>query len=574
MSQLAPFEGGIDLDDEQATNGDYLLVATISDDSTGGSVQGIAVNDSALYVCDTANNLIHVYDSLTLRPISEWAVPYCDEMVLDSDGSLWIIHPAHNNMTASIQQYTPDGTPTNKTIINLDIPTALAFDPQGRLYIAENGQRQQILIYDVAQSPTFIGTFGAENGIYSGVAGQVAPLKFYDLQGVGVDEQGNIYVGMGSEQSGTHLQSYTPNGTLRWEIYSLFFVDSVGIDATSNGDIVYGKHERFTLDYANTEPGTEASYVAYTLNPFKYPHDMRLQNYPTDVFTRSINGATFLYMTDMYSSYLAVYRFNFATDGEIAIPSALFVKEPFGENSIAIDEPASAWIWRDTDGDGNFDTNEYDSQTGEQDSVYAWGWWVDSAGTVWRANREQGIRSFPLQGIDAHGNPIYSYQSSINESNPIPFDNMGDINRIFYYPETDTMVLTGYTTDYPNEYEHWGNMGRIVVGYVGWSIGNRTPTWQITPHWSNEEPPIGMDITDNYLFLGYTHPEPAHVRVYARENGAEVGILSPDDTVGNFSGWFDIRHPIRAIQRPDGEYIIFAEEDGRGKNIIYRWKSE
>jgi len=85
---------------------------------------------------------------------------------------------------------------------------------------------------------------------------------------------------------------------------------------------------------------------------------------------------------------------------------------------------------------------------------------------------------------------------------------------------------------------------------------------------NNQHSPIGMDITDNYLFLGYTHPEPAHVRVYARENGAEVGILSPDDTVGNFSGWFDIRHPIRAIQRPDGEYIIFAEEDGRGKNII------
>jgi len=185
-----------------------------------------------------------------------------------------------------------------------------------------------------------------------------------------------------------------------------------------------------------------------------------------------------------------------------------------------------------------------------------------------------------MQGLDEHGNPIYTFDSSIFEENPAPFhedavlEYQGDINRVMYYPETDTLYLTGYTADYPNEFNHWGQIGRVIVRYDEWSTGDRTSDWQLAPEWSGDSVPTGIDVAGDYLFLAYTYPEPAHIKIYHATSGVYVGKLNPNNTVGEFSGWFDIRHPIRALQRSNGEYIIYAEEDGRGKNLIYRWQPQ
>ena len=37
------------------------------------------------------------------------------------------------------------------------------------------------------------------------------------------------------------------------------------------------------------------------------------------------------------------------------------------------------------------------------------------------------------------------------------------------------------------------------------------------------------------------------------------------------SGWADINIAITARKRKNGEYVIFAEEDGYGKILMYRW---
>jgi len=87
-------------------------------------------------------------------------------------------------------------------------PTALAYS-QGRILVADNGPRQQVLIYRLHQGPTLIGTFGTEGGIYSGTRGEVGTLKFYGLTGVGADSSGNIYVNSnGFNDSGTDLKVF------------------------------------------------------------------------------------------------------------------------------------------------------------------------------------------------------------------------------------------------------------------------------------------------------------------------------------------------------------------------------
>ncbi|MBC8099545.1 MAG: hypothetical protein H7Y11_08885 [Armatimonadetes bacterium] len=578
-----PFSAGYGYDGTQ-------LVVDIVDGSEDDiqPISGLAIYENELFVAISHSNSIKVYSTETLELLREFAVQQPDEIAVSATGKLWILQREQPSVfgvftgIAHVVCYSRQGDicPQQISFDPATDPTALAFDHEGQLLITDNGIRQQVLFYGKLDTePSLVDTIGVEGGVFSGVAGQIAPLKFYDLRGVGVDAGGNVYIGMGNYASGTHLQSYTPDGTLRWELQGLFFVDSVGIDPTSDGTIVYGKHERFGLDYSITTPGAQATYAAYTLNPFKYPDDIRNQWSPTDVFVQYIDGVPFLYMTDMYASYIAVYRFNAQTDGDIAIPAALFVKEPNDptEQGVAGEPTTGAWIWRDANGNGGFDAGEYDVQPDPQDSVYTWGWWVDSEGTVWRANREEGIRQFPVQGMDEHGNPIYTFSSSIFEQNPAPFNEdpareyHGDINRLLYYPATDTLYLTGYTADYPNDFNEWGQIGRVVVRYDGWSTGDRQPDWELAPAWSEDSSPTGIELAGDYLFLAYTNPEPAYVAVYDIKQGEFTGRMTPNATVGDYSGWFDIRHPLRAVQRANGEYIIFAEEDGRAKNLVYRW---
>jgi hypothetical protein len=42
--------------------------------------------------------------------------------------------------------------------------------------------------------------------------------------------------------------------------------------------------------------------------------------------------------------------------------------------------------------------------------------------------------------------------------------------------------------------------------------------------------------------------------------------------VGRASGWVDVPNGISAAKRADGEYLVFVEEDARGKVLMYRWK--
>ena len=236
-------------------------------------------------------------------------------------------------------------------------------------------------------------------------------------------------------------------------------------------------------------------------------------------------------------------------------------------------QPAKgSWVWRDANGDGKFDASEFDAYEG--DNPYAWGWWVDTKGDVWRANREYGLRWFPLQGFDAHGNPIYMVASSKVLPSPAPFattaTDRGDVKRIEYDAATDTMYLGGFTPQHHDEGDTWYALGRIVAAYPKWSKGNRAARWQIElPFDPKTDAPKAMSVAGDYLFV--VMGTSAQVRVYRTDTGALVGLMSPGPEVGGKSGWVDIPHGIRAVKRGDGQYLIFVEEDWRAKIIQYQW---
>jgi hypothetical protein len=61
------------------------------------------------------------------------------------------------------------------------------------------------------------------------------------------------------------------------------------------------------------------------------------------------------------------------------------------------------------------------------------------------------------------------------------------------------------------------------------------------------------------------------VHVFDRNTGAEVGVINPGPEVGSTSGYIDVANAITAHRRENGEYLIFVEEDARGKVLMYRW---
>ena len=541
--------------------------------STKHEVTGLATMGSELYVSDFAANRIRVYDTDTMKEIRSFTVANPGAITIDPQKKLWIIQSKNAKKPAKILHYSQTGKQLPQQIADIVEPTAIAIDYQGKLLVAENGPRQQMLIYDIKDQPTQVSSFGAKGGIYAEVAGEVRDLKLYGLTGVGKDASGNIYINSnGFNKSGTDLRKFSPSGKLIWRSLGLIFVDNADADPKTDGVDLFTKQEHYLMDYTKSA-GKQWTYKAYTLNPFKYPQDPRLHTSPDGTFVRRIQGKPFLFLTDMYNSFLQIYRFNPDTDGKIAIPAGMFVgsngaDKPFLNGNWPPNQPKQGeWIWRDRNGNGKFEKNEYDTS---KDYPYIGGWWVDSKGDVWKALRtEDGIRRYPLQGIDAKGNPIYSYSSMEKQTTPKIFK---DLRRIEYFPQTDTMYLSGFTVDHPAFGDDTGVAGSEIARFDNWSKGNRTPRWRIVIPYDTtgkrEVSTAAMSVDQDYVFA--VTVKTAEVYVYNAKTGAQVQQLKPGPEVGGESGWIDIPYGIRAFRRSNGEHLVFVEENWKGKVIIYR----
>jgi len=150
-----------------------------------------------------------------------------------------------------------------------------------------------------------------------------------------------------------------------------------------------------------------------------------------------------VYIWDQQSVFLQVYRF----DGEIAVPAALLCKDGSGVHprigNRSSNDSGDMWMWQDTNRDGQFDPDEY---TGYRaDNPYAFGWFVDRDGNVWKGMRESGIRKLTLR-VDGNGMPTYSPIDVVE--NPVPFAAAvsGDIRRVHYDAASDTIYVTGYNS--------------------------------------------------------------------------------------------------------------------------------
>ena len=575
----APFPSGL------GWKNDMLLVSPAEQDAKGHypdlAVKGLAADARRLYVSDPAHGQVRVFDAETLAPVTQWPCDRPGKLALGAAGRLWVLQSGAGPGRRVLCLDTRTGAPLPSQIrgpAGWD-PSGIAADGLEHVLVADSGPDQDVKIYSVKSSSsrtrTLMRTFGVRGGLLAAPVGLVGPQRFNMPVGVGLDGRGGVYVySRGSVAGGgSVIEGHAQSGALRWRLLGLEFIDCAEPDPAAETD-VYTKEEHFVMDYARPA-GHQWMYKGYTVNRFKYPDDPRLHSGATSAFVRRIAGKRFLFTTDMYSAELAVFRFQPGTDGETAVPAAMFAKRHYApeDKTIwpAMQPVKGEWLWHDTNGDGKMQAGEFTQPSTGKDAPGGWGWSVDSRGDVWQASNREGLREFPCLGLDAHGDPFYSYASLKMAPMPAPFV---ELCRAEYVPETDTMFLSGYTAERPHKGGEWGAVGTEVVRYDHWSRGGPAPALRITlPYDGKKDPQVyikAMCVAGDYVFAVESR-DPERVFVYDARTCALQGTMQPDETVGRSSGWVDTPYGIRATRRASGEYLVFVEEDLDAKVLLYRW---
>nr|WP_183085321.1 hypothetical protein [Trinickia fusca] len=566
----------------------FLTVNEVSV-GTPAEIGGLAASETTLYASNTSHDEIDVFDAETMKPKTQWPVHEPGRIALARDGTLWVLADTLTGQAPRAEHYSIEGhrledaLPLPPDSVAVDITV----DKDNRILIADNGPRQQILIFSDANGHgryALTATLGQRGGIFGGKASEIGhprPGRFNGLTGVGTDAAGNVYVatnGIGPRLLGTGaglgavLQSYAPNGDLRWEVDGLLFVDGACIDP-GRPDSVFTGNKRFELDWSKP-PGQEWKYVGFLSNRFKYPQDpvFNLDGWPGMPVARRLAGHTFLYLTDMYADHLKIYRFNETRDGETAIPSGLIAGHYRPVDKIPNRPPNGNWIWRDANGNGQFDADEFESDTTAVKIVGGLGWWVDTNGDIWRTSDTSGILRLHFGGLDRAGNPIYSFANATVSPMPEPFSH---VRRAIYMPQTDSLYVTGYTNDAGRQPGVSKEVGRVLVRYDAWSSGTPVKRYAITLPWDSSNRPLhllaSLTVEGRYIFAAEVT---GTVHVYDNATGAELGVIEPGPEVGHASGWVDVTNGINAHLRKNGEYIVFVEEDARGKVLMYRWRPQ
>ncbi len=576
-------------------------------------IRGMAVHRGRLYVSSNVSHKVYVIDPESMQLRTSFDVRrYPLGMAFSKQGTLWICHePAEVtekpdvfgvNGPHEIVEYTSTGKPTGRKITSIPRVKWISFDNNGLMLVPDIMKDQQLKYFDVSgKKPKQVKTFGVKDGLYSEAdglpRGTISPQRLSWLRGAGVDARGNLYIGIQRpSQGGTELLAYTPKGDLRWRLYCAVFSNSTGIDLAAKGTDVYTPTVRYKMDYAKTEPGTEAAMRAYTVDPFRYPDDPRLSNAqgagPHSGFIRNLNGRQYMFCPKGGSLSILVKE----NDSEIFRPCFFMTmrSHPRGYPQARPKpadrrkrEPARRYMWIDRNDDGRATTDE---MVQDKKAHNDWKpWWVDRKGDLWNYlfhhDGTNHIIHFPLQGFTKGGTPLYSWQTEKRIPRPAPFklpvqagDNhtervrkqrAGELSRVIYTPADDTMLLVGANPNTKKFHFHRG-AGNLAVMYDNWNSGKRRIRWQINlPHEGRERMVINAVYrAGNLFFAGWGWGGKIHV--YDMRNGKDLGVITPGPEVYGQTGALDIGWGLRAFERDNGEIILFNEENWKQKQLMYR----
>jgi hypothetical protein len=145
----------------------------------------------------------------------------------------------------------------------------------------------------------------------------------------------------------------------------------------------------------------------------------------------------------------------------------------------------------------------------------------------------------------------------------------------------DIALFGGITDTHKNQ--HWKPMGPVLCAYKKASTENPELMWSmVLPHDTGSKghesaEPMSFEVVGDYVFVCYTRGLQedgvrwAYVKVYSLADGSFVGNMASESTTGEI-GLLDIEESMHVRQLKDGTYIVFLEDDYKGKNVIFKWK--
>ncbi len=153
-----------------------------------------------------------------------------------------------------------------------------------------------------------------------------------------------------------------------------------------------------------------------------------------------------------------------------------------------------------------------------------------------------------------------------------------------YNPTTDTLVLSGYTSSHPTPTWVQGDYkfaGTELASYSHFTTSSHPTLDWITVLPYTQTPSdvahktITLSVAGNYAFVGYftgaDNRSNSDIHVYDLSTGAPTASSRRARAIGGRSGHLDMESGTTAFQEPNGEYLIFNEDDGFDKTIMYEW---
>lgn len=575
-------------------------------------ITGIASNGTYLFVAEDLTHHIHVFECESMKLVRRIPFRYPGAIAATPAGTVWVIkRPDHPRGVApwmewaeegehAVVELTTSGQPTGRSLHQAQLPTAVAISPDGRyLLVADSHpERLQILIYDISvPTPRLVRTFGDPGGVYAAPKpGLRGPNRLNYLSGVGMDEHGCLFASSRAP-SGTWLRRYTPEGALAWERYSATFMNGAAVVPGTPGTHVFtgrGGSNFLIVDYARTT-GPLDRWTAVTWDPYRYPEDIRKHGFRLQ---RLPNGR--LYLLLGVETGTLVLREEPAS--HIFVPSLFLAGGQYHgdpDRYPPYHPGKHRFMWRDVNGNGRIDPDEY-VFIGPHHNARQWQ--IDSRGDLWEHDNA-GLVRHRLKGFDAHGNPLYDFtlhrQVGVDPRGrpryaidtervdlfrrPPPFDpNIAhqSIKEFIYDADRDTMFLFGFPADMPQELRNDWSVGSVAVRYDHFTT-NPTLVSRIElpygdPDEKGRKPDPGnvirsVAVADDLLFAARTRTnDEGQVWVYNTRTGDFLGVLKPGPELWGETSLVDIREAVHAFRRPDGEYVVFVENNWKNLQIVYR----
>ena len=570
-------------------------------------ITGLAAGGGKVYVAEAYDERVIVLDAVSLAEVASFRSPRPGRIALDGKGGLWVGQrpgtapttpqipasdgkpgvdgtslesrpdgkPLDREHPGKIHYFTVDGNRIAERTITFDSivePGHMAVHPlTGQLYVCDAGPNQCIWIFD-AQG-RLAGHFGELGGVYKNkVPGRVDATHLYFPRAITFDDAGCLYIAMAPRMGwtgGALLRKYDPTGKkIVWERQGLEFQEAADGDPGTDSVEVFTQTHRYTMDFSKG-PGQEAVYSALTFDPFTYPADKRNTSNGGGVnatTVRRIGGKRILFLHDWPRNGWMLYRFK--EGSEIAIPCG---------------KVTNGGLWIDKNGDGQSDPSELGPKL-----AFGQCWTVDSNGDIWSSGGK-AIRCWRNQGLNEHGVPIYTQEPTETYEVPAPFT---EASHVIYAAVLDRLFVGGFNAEHPRDRtDHGGSVGSMLSAFAGVraSKGLSKRLWPRDLPYEAGTGGLGGEVNNffcasyagdaqgGYLFVGgLSERGVKKISIWALDpkTGGMAQRFLPGPEVAGYCRWFDFNNAINAMKRKDGEYILFAEDDGAQKVNMFRWRPE